>query len=457
MALTTAGLATQSNAATKEERALQNAVKSYDKYIRKAAAKNCNPQALKLKGCQREVAGLDKRYEKFSEAIKSADAIVALKSHHDQLKELVTAAERISSINKFANMYHKQLVNMETRSCVKQEAYRPTHSRLCQQELIKADKIKGTIPVEFHSEPVIAEMITRHEAMRGMPEFIQATFTQNHNAMANWRAVHGDFNKQVNRVGFWDALEKGKARTGGKLDELDSVNKRLAQYKSFAADCKGKYADYVAQVPEKQQTCELAENADEYARHFAAATYTVALNRATEKVQRINARLENEGKIDHSDYLRYVAGIEDYAEELTSLVIQSHKAVNLAVPSFSAFEQAIAATEAAMETAVERNDWDNLDITSVTDEIEDYAEQLMEKEGSELVKIARLNIPWATIKNDLGIPLRKQIQGELLVEVSGEDYCLIRETLMVRTYDGTGYEPITYFNFFNFALPAPCN
>jgi len=440
----------------KSAKALKRAQSSYTKYIEKAEKKNCNLETGKLRSCANEVKSLDKRYGKYSEEMKSDATISALNKRHQELKKVLTALERQSAVTKVAQAYQRSIKRIETKSCKKQENYIGTESAYCQKDLEKADLAKEKIPADMLNEPVIVDLIKRHDAMREMPDYIRNVANQKHQELKQIASTQIEFKKQANELAYWKELELGKSHVAGRLRYLAKLEDRKQGFLQFARDCKGKYAEYLVGKKDKLEKCELAENAELYIHRYAAATYKLFLESETERTREINNNLGRDGYIEKDDYKRLILNGKQYIKDIENRVSKSHETLNLPVPSFDKFEAAVAGTSDELKTAISMNSWENKPTVAVSAPIESYSAKIVAKKNQKLVKVGRLDRPWTVVKNELGIPLRKIANGWVMVKQPGESFCRMQYTTYTRTYDGTGYADISDIDIVPALVPTPC-
>ena len=445
------------SAATSADKALNRAISSYTKYISKAEKKNCDLEKGKFKGCQREVKALDRRYEKFSDDVKANPAITELNQRHQRLSQILATLERQAIVKKVARKYELSVVRMETQSCLKQSHYMGPEAVRCHKDLLKADAAKAKIPQNMLSEAIIADLAKRHEAMRGMPAYIQKVTRQNASALASAVTVHVEFNDRLKHLGYWQELEKGKNNTAGTLHQLEKMSSQLNEYLSFANDCKGKYASYISDKPAAVYQCQLAENAQSHINHYSAATYKVFLADETKKVNSVYTALKSEGYIRLNDYRLLVLNTNAYIQDVETRVHNSHQRVNQKTPDFKSFEKTVALLPDALETAVSNNSWDALDSVEVSSAMEKRASKIAELNDWELVEAGQKDRPWSVVKNDLDIPLRKKIPGWVMFKAPDESFCRIHSVDYSREFNGTGYEPISHIEVGSAVSPAPCS
>jgi len=448
-------------AASTEAKKLEKAIASYTKYIEKAEQKSCNTETGKSakslsRSCARDIKALDKRFNRYSDAIKADSTINRLTVRHEKLRSMVKIFDHQATVDKIAYKYRLHIEKMETKTCPKKESYGTRTDELCLEDVMKADKIKADIPEEMLTEPTIQDLVKRHNALSRMPAYMASIIAGKKEVMLAGIVLSSEFNERVHQMSYWNRLKDGKANKSGKLVYLEGLNKHIEKYKIFATDCQGKFAEYIQDKPDKQATCELAEHAELYRDRYAAAAYQQFLKEETEQANAISTRLKEDGFIDVPDYNRLVVRNNDYIQDVEKRVGDSQKKLDLPIPSYIAFEKAVYNIPDALQSATSKNRWSDNNTIPVSKPIEKLTDQIVKNWDMELVKIGRLDQPWVLVKNELGIPLYKMAKGWVMMKNSNESFCRIQHATYTRTYDGTGYAPASNINIVQAIVPAPC-
>lgn len=443
---------------------LERAITSYEKYVEKAEQSSCNtelgkPSKALSNSCTKAVDALDKRYDKYSDDIKADPKIVSLRERHETLRGMLEGLERQAAIEQMARKYRLKIERMETKTCPEQEHYGSRDFELCQEDLEKTDQIKANIPADMLGEPIIKDLIDRHEALRNMPEHMFSVYKAANDAFLNGVSLRDEFEGTVHDITYWSRLEDGKAnRPAANIGEVEGLKENLPAIKQLAANCTGKYAEYIQDKPERQAQCELAENADKYYAQFAAASYKVFLQEETEAANSVVSRLENSSDryIDVSDYNRLVLGSKEYLADVKERVGESHRLAGLPEPSYAELEAAVANIPVAIKAAASKNRWADKETVSVSRAIEKRTAQVVKKMGMKLVKVGRIDAPWTLVKNALGIPLYKGTKGWVMMKAPKESFCRIQYASFTRTYDGSEYAPASDVVIVPVIVPVKC-
>ena len=442
---------------------LDRAMQSYTKKIERAEQKSCNtdlgksPQALS-RSCARDLKALDKQYDRYSDEIKSDPQMASLHERHEELRKLIPVLEHQAAIDKVARKYRMKIEIMEKKTCPKKESYGSGESAVCLEDVLKADKLKEGIPGDMLDEPVIKDLIGRHEELRKMPEHMEQVYGDNNSKFLERGSLIGEFSDTVHDISYYHYLENGKANKPADIGYVEGLKDDLPRIKQLAADCKGKFAEIIQDNPQRQAQCELAENADKYYAQFAAASYKVFLQEEIKEVNAVVSRLEDpkDRYIELSDYNRLVVGGKEYVGDLKKRVGESHKKAGLPEPSYAELEAAVAKLPGAIKAAAKANRWADKKTVDVTRAIEKRTAQVVDKMGMKLVKVGRLDEPWTLVKNQLGIPLYKGTKGWVMMKNPKESFCRMQYASFTRTYDGAGYAPASDVGIVSAIVPTSC-
>ena len=447
--------------ATANDKKVPKEIKRYAEKIERAEKKSCNAQpgksaAKRYRICNRDVSALDKRYDHLPGDIKADPQMIRLRKRHESLKKIVKELEHQAALEEISRNYRRHIERMETRTCRKADRYGANLRWLCAEDVLTADRIKERIPPDIREEPVIRDLVERHEKIRGMPAHMDKVMADaNRDYLAAVR-LKTDFKNDVHDIGCWAYLEAGKADKPGRIDDVKRVDKQMPSIRRFAADCKGKYAEYVRQHPRHQTKCELAENAQRYRDQFAAASYTVFLGTEIDEIHTIILRLENDNCIEATGHNRLVNGSQAYLRDVETQVSESRMTVGLPEPSYSDLEAAVAKLPAKIKAAADKNRWADKKTAAVSVPVKRLTIQEVEKMGMTLVKVGRSDEPWTLVKNQLGIPLHKTTTGWVMMKNPKDSFCRMQHASFTRTYDGTGYAPVSAVSIDSAIFPTRC-
>ncbi|SIO93438.1 hypothetical protein [Vibrio spartinae] len=446
---------------------LDRAIKSYEKKVVRAEQKDCNtnlgkPIGTISKRCARSMKKLDKVFDRYSDEIKSDAKISSLRERQEKLRGLLDGMAHQAIVEKAARNYRNKISLMERKSCPKKESYGSRDAYVCLEDVEKADKIKARIPAELLDEPVIKDLIARHDALKKMPEYMDNIYADKNAKFMENVSLVGDFDNTVHDISYWNQLVVGKANKPADIGYVKGLKKDLPRIKQLAVDCKGKYAEMVKKNTgrDRQAECELAENADKYYAQLAAVSYQRHLQQEIKNINAVIARLTDDGYIEWSDYKKFVLDGKDYVRELEQNIAESHKLAGLAEPSYAELEAGIAKipeTIKVVATSKNKNRWADEKTVSVSDAIEKRTTQVVKKMGYELVKVGRQDGPWTLVKNGLGIPLYKSTKGWVMMKYSKDSFCRMQHASFTRTYDGTGYADASGVSIIPAIVPVPCD
>ncbi|SHE38745.1 hypothetical protein [Vibrio gazogenes] len=445
---------------------LDKAIKSYEKKVVQAEQKDCNtdlgkPIATISKRCEKAMKKLDKIFDKYSDEIKSDAKIGSLRERQEKLRGLLDGLAHQATVEKAARNYRHRIEHMESKSCLKKESYGSRDAYVCLEDVEKADKIKERIPAELLDEPVIKDLIARHDALKKMPEYMDNIYADKNAKFLENAGLVGDFDNTVHDISYWNQLAVGKANKPADIGYVDGLKKDLPRIKQLAVDCKGKYAEIVKNSAgrDRQAKCELAENADKYYAQLAVTSYQRHLQQEIKDINAVIARLTDDGYIELSDYKKLVLGSKGYVRELKQNIGESHKLAGLAEPSYAELDAAVAKIPEAIKVATSKNEnrWADEKTVSVSDAIEERTAQVVKKMGFELVKVGRQDEPWTLVKNGLGVPLYKGTKGWVMMKDSKDSFCRMQHASFTRAYDGTGYAAASNVGIVPAIVPVPCD
>jgi hypothetical protein len=105
-----------------------------------------------------------------------------------------------------------------------------------------------------------------------------------------------------------------------------------------------------------------------------------------------------------------------------------------------------------LEAEAKKHEWDDKADTFSYDGGD--MDDALEKDGMDVKECGSIPLKkWTVVKNDLGIPLRKQGKGFVLYEKKGVPFLLGISAIYQKVYDGNGYGDISVASLRNVFVP----
>ncbi len=453
------------NEKNRDEKKTQRTIASYAKYIERAEkkfkkAENAKNAASAFRKCSKDVEALNKRYDKFSDEIKENSEIKKLRERHLVMQKKLSDMESLATVEKIVTPYKRKLEKMEAKFGKTENDN--AHSSFLEQLAILG-RIYDNISEENRTIPEIVALKKRHdELIQKQKDMASGHKKRIEDDKAKSRLA-SEYKKKAQSLPF-NLLVAGKNNKALRPMDIERLDKRMADFKIFADECEGKYAEPAATSMsfgdgyKANEVAELAKNRVQYRNQLSFATYKAFLD---DKIKRTENTIEEFRKnkfLSPTVLDRFLYKYDEYCNVIIKTVTEAYKSVGKDAPeeSFKKLRNMKATFKKVLKQVVAGQKWSDSKYGKVSVPFKNRSGKVAGKMGMQLRNVGLYGDSWYIEKNDYGIPLKKYAGGFILLKNKKESFCRKYSVKFIRVYDGNKYEPASAVSIVPTVGPVQC-
>lgn len=430
-----------------EEKQLKKDEQSASLAEKKLEAAQSDIDSDNLRRAERDLGYVEKTIAKFSDGYKTSDRVITIQSKYNELMNTLTKAQAKAEQEQALAAISKRIELIQS-SIDSGDLFRAL-SNADIAERYYENKVDDA----FKSlDPFVAKK-AELDAVIAKAQQAQADRDASKEAATQMSFLRSDFSDFIEGNDYViGMLYDGKSGDVSK-DNKNDVEHLIDGYDAFVASIpafKEKFAPLIQDNPDYldkrtgltlSAIIELMDNALPYRDNAVRLTSERMMDEYVKDIDESSQALLDHNVVGESRLDNAYTGKEESA---VTDVKNFYRAIGSEFPKATsdAIAKAFQKLRETIESVADKNKFDDDKYSEDTRTMKRVAQKYAEEHGMALEDFGADNESWTIVKNALGIPLRKEVVGAIVLKKKGEPVLRQYKVVFTRVYNGNEYEDV---------------